>query len=54
MEQIHFEVSLRLANIGITSPALPLGGGKCQMGYSGYEENGPTPDSLPHGQEVVP
>jgi hypothetical protein len=30
------------------------GGGKCQMGYSGYVENRPTPDSLPLGQEVVP
>jgi hypothetical protein len=51
--QIYFEVSLRLANIRITSLALPQGGGKCQMGYSGYVENGPTPDSLPLGQEVI-
>jgi hypothetical protein len=33
--QIYFEVSLRLAIIRITSLALPQGGGKCQMGYSG-------------------
>jgi hypothetical protein len=53
MRQIHFKVSLRLANIGITSLALPQGGGKCQMGYSGYVGNGPTPDSFPLRQEVV-
>jgi hypothetical protein len=51
MRQIHFKVSLRLANIGITSPALPPYGGKCQMDYYGYEESRPT--SLPCGQEVV-
>jgi hypothetical protein len=51
--QIYFEVSLRLANIRITSLALPQGGGKYQMGYSGYVETGATPDSLPLGQEVV-
>jgi hypothetical protein len=49
--QMHFKVSLRLANIGITSPALPPYGGKCQMDYYGYEESRPT--SLPCGQEVV-
>jgi hypothetical protein len=53
MRQIHSEVSPRWANIGITSPALPQDDGKCQMGYSGYVENGPTPDSLPLGQEVI-
>jgi hypothetical protein len=53
MRPIHFEVSLRLANIGITSPALPHSGGKCQMGYSGHVENRPTPDFLPLGQEDV-
>jgi hypothetical protein len=42
-----------LANIGITSLALPKGVGKFQMGYSGYVGNGPTPDSLPLEQEVV-
>jgi hypothetical protein len=51
--QTHFNVSPRLANIGITSLALPHNGGKCQMGYSTYVENRPTPDSLPLGQEVV-
>jgi hypothetical protein len=53
MRQIHFKVSLRSANVGIISPALPQGGRKCQMGYSGYVANRATPDSLPLGQEVV-
>jgi hypothetical protein len=53
MRQIHFEVLLRMANIGITSLALPQDGGKCQMGYSGYVENRSTPDSLPLEKEVV-
>jgi hypothetical protein len=54
MRQVHSEVSLRLAISGITPPMLSQDGGKFQIGFSGYVDNGPTPDSLPLGQEIVP
>jgi hypothetical protein len=51
--QTHFEASLRLANIGITSPILIQGGGGHWMGYSGYVGSELIPNSLGLGREAV-
>jgi hypothetical protein len=44
--------SLRLANIGITSPILIWGGGEHQMDYFGYGRSKLIPNSLGLGREL--
>jgi hypothetical protein len=46
-------VSLRLANIGITSPILTPGGGGHWRGYFGYVERELILNSLGLGREAV-